>query len=461
MYEPVFTVDNLIYIAVLFVALIITFLFTPFTKIIATKTGAIDVPDGERKFHREPTPRLGGIAIAIGFCVVAVCAALLINGEISRQLLVTIIGGVVICCFGIVDDIFNLSAGIKLVIQICIATVTAILGGAIEYTTIFGKTIILGAWSLPLTVLWIVLIINSMNLIDGLDGLACGVSFLSAFSLLIIAILMGDVVCAIIAAALCGSALGFLPYNANPAAVFMGDSGSTLFGYVLACLSVFGFFKGATLMSTVAPALVFALPLIDVIAAVFDRVSHKKNPFKPDRSHLHYKLMDIGFSQRQAVAIIYIASTVFCGAAIISLYYKTEALIVAGAMFLLLFFMKHIDRIIPLKSDKEKKPRPAAVSDAVRNDRLYRQTADIKAQVPSESGAQTIKAADYPTANTSGGLYFKPVLVKKSAGSGRVAASIVAAAQEKKLEELRNTAEVKASVTTDTEAEEKAEPAVL
>ena len=205
-YEPIFATENLAYLAILAVSLIITFLFTPITKILAKKTGAVDVPAPERKFHRAPTPRLGGIAIAIGFIVAALCASLLIFDEIPKIVLVTSVGGLIICAVGVLDDIFNLPAWLKLLAQIAVATLTAFWGGAIKYTTIFG-TQHLGDFAIPLTVLWMVLVINSVNLLDGLDGLACGVSFLSAVVLLVISILMGEPVCAVIAAALCGSAL--------------------------------------------------------------------------------------------------------------------------------------------------------------------------------------------------------------------------------------------------------------
>ena len=371
MYEPILVKENLLYLLVLAIAAIITFLFTPVTRIIAKKTGAVDVPDKERKFHRTPTPRLGGIAIAFGFAVAAICAEIIFKGTVSKEMLITVIGGLVVCGFGIVDDIFNLPALLKFFVQICVAVATVLVGGAIEYTTLFGHTIVFGIWSIPVTILWIVLLINAMNLIDGLDGLACGVSFLSSVALLIIAILMGEPVCAVIAAALCGASIGFLPYNVNPAAVFMGDSGSTMFGYVLACISIFGFFKGATLISSIAPALVFALPVVDVIVTFGDRITGGKNPFKPDRSHLHYKLVDIGFSPKQAVAIIYIASAVFCGAAIFSLYNKMAALIIAGCMFLFLFLLKHVDKLLPgevkTKNNSEKTSGEQVTSDGNEN----------------------------------------------------------------------------------------------
>ena len=181
MYEPILTTGNLFYLLVIAIGALIAFLFTPVTRLLAKKTGAVDVPDKERKFHRLPTPRLGGLAITLGFAIAAICAELIFAGTVSKELLITVIGGLVVCGFGMVDDIFNMPALLKLFVQICVATATVLVGGAIEYTTLFGYTIVFGAWSIPVTILWIVLLINAMNLIDGLDGLACGVSFLSFF----------------------------------------------------------------------------------------------------------------------------------------------------------------------------------------------------------------------------------------------------------------------------------------
>lgn len=342
-----FDTANLLYLIVIAIGAVLTFLFTPITKQIAQKTGAIDVPDSKRKFHSAPTPRLGGIAIMTGFVVSAVCFELIFTGKTDGRILATVLGGIVICGVGMLDDIYDLSAISKFLVQIAVSLGAVLLGGSIEFVTLFGKTINLGIWSVPITVFWMVLVINALNLLDGLDGLACGVALLSSVTLLLISILMGDPVCAVISAALCGASLGFLPYNANPAAVFMGDCGSTFFGYVFACLSVFGLFKGVTVISAVAPVLVFALPMVDVISAACLRISRKESPFKPDRSHLHYKLIDTGFSQKQSVTIIYIASAIFCGCAIVSLYYKLAALIVAFCTLVFLFLLKHTDKLLP------------------------------------------------------------------------------------------------------------------
>lgn len=352
MYNSVFEIKNLIFILVAIFCAAVTFVLSPVSRALAVKTGAVDIPDKKRKFHRAPTPRLGGVAIAAGFAISSLCGEALLRGGISKNMLITVLGGIAICVLGVLDDIYDLPALFKLAFQICLASVTVFFGGAAETVTVFGRTFALGIFSAPMTALWIVFIINAINLIDGLDGLACGVTFLCSASLLLISVLRGDATCAVISAALCGASVGFLPFNANPAEMFMGDCGATLFGYALACVSVFGCFKGATLISAVAPVLVFAFPAVDVLGAVTLRILKKKNPFGSDRLHFHYELVDIGFSPRMTVMIIYIASAVFCFAGVMSLYYKKEAVILAAMTFLFLFLVKNVGAFIARRAIK-------------------------------------------------------------------------------------------------------------
>jgi UDP-GlcNAc:undecaprenyl-phosphate GlcNAc-1-phosphate transferase len=171
-------------------------------------------------------------------------------------------------------------------------------------------------------VFWIVLIINAVNLIDGLDGLASGVCAMESFALFVTAVVMGNSVCAIAAAALCGASLGFLPYNINGATIFMGDAGSMLIGYVMACISVFGLFKSQALFSIVVPALIFALPLMDTVFVFCKRIASGRSPFRADKQHLHHKLLYNGFSPCQSVLAIYVAAAVFCIASVLYMYHQ-------------------------------------------------------------------------------------------------------------------------------------------
>ena len=168
----------------------------------------------------------------------------------------------------------------------------------------------LGWLAIPISVLWIVACTNAVNLIDGLDGLACGVSTISSMTLLVIALLVGEAQTSILVAALVGGCLGFLPYNLNPAKIFMGDTGSTFLGYALGVISIQGLFKVYTIISFVVPFLMLGLPIFDTAFAFVRRIAHGQSPMHPDRSHVHHRLIDMGFSQKQAVAILYVISAI-------------------------------------------------------------------------------------------------------------------------------------------------------
>jgi UDP-GlcNAc:undecaprenyl-phosphate GlcNAc-1-phosphate transferase len=168
----------------------------------------------------------------------------------------------------------------------------------------------LGAWAVPVSVIWIVAITNAVNLIDGLDGLAVGVATISSLTMLVIAMLVSDNIVALVMAALAGGCIGFLPYNSNPAKIFMGDTGSTFLGFVLATMSIQGLFKFYTIISFAVPFLMLGLPLFDTCFAILRRLSKGQNPMSPDRSHVHHRLIDMGFSQKQAVAILYVISAI-------------------------------------------------------------------------------------------------------------------------------------------------------
>ena len=228
----------------LLTALVISFLMTPVVKTFAYKVGAIDVPKDERRMHKVPIPRLGGLAIFIGF-MVSILLFLDIRGNPQMQSI--LLGAVVIVVLGVVDDIMALPALLKFVVQIVAALIPATHGVrilAFSNPNIFSDNLywVLGGLSIPVTVLWIVAITNSVNLIDGLDGLANGVSAISATTMLVIAMMASEAQVAVVMAALVGASVGFMPYNLNPAKMFMGDTGATFLGYILATMSIQGLF---------------------------------------------------------------------------------------------------------------------------------------------------------------------------------------------------------------------------
>ncbi len=291
-------------------AFLITLGLTPAAKSLAYKIGAIDVPKDKRRVHKRPTPRLGGLAIYYGFLV-----SILLFSDIDRQMIAIIAGSLLIVGVGIIDDVKQLRAGIKLVVQIAAALIVA-LGGvriaALSMPSVIvpGGIISLGVLSIPVTVLWIVGVTNAVNLIDGLDGLAAGICSIATFSLFFIAILAGETSVAVLAAALAGSCMGFLPYNFNPAKIFMGDTGSTFLGYMLSIICIQGLFKGYVIISFIVPFLILGLPIFDTTYAILRRIKNKKPIMSPDRGHLHHRLIDMGLSQKQTVAILYVIAMI-------------------------------------------------------------------------------------------------------------------------------------------------------
>lgn len=298
-------------LAAFFLSGIISFLLTPPVKKLAYRIGAIDIPKDGRRMHKRPTPRLGGLAIFGGFLIAAV-----LTGQLTPQRLWILAGAVVIVVLGIFDDRNALSAKFKFVIQILAAAFPVIFGdlriAMFTNPFLFSDSLYwnLGTLSIPITILWIVAITNAVNLIDGLDGLAVGVSSIASMTMLAVALFIGETEIAVILAALAGACVGFMPYNLNPASIFMGDTGSTFLGYMLATLSIQGLFKVYALISFAVPFLILGLPIFDTAFAIVRRVLSGRSPLAPDRGHVHHRLIDMGFNQKQAVAILYVISVV-------------------------------------------------------------------------------------------------------------------------------------------------------
>ena len=294
----------------LILAAVVSFAATPLVKSLAFKVGAVDVPKDNRRMHKVPIPRLGGLAIFIGFM-----ASILLFAEINTEMKSILLGAVIIVVLGVVDDIMALPAMLKFVVQIAAALIPALNGVqilAFSNPNIFSESLywVLGGLSVPFTVLWIVAITNAVNLIDGLDGLANGVSAISATTMLVIALVGGQSQVAIVLAALVGACVGFMPYNINPAKMFMGDTGATFLGYILATMSIQGLFKYYAVISFVVPFLILGLPIFDTSFAFIRRIAHGQSPMHADRSHIHHRLIDMGLNQKQAVATLYVISAI-------------------------------------------------------------------------------------------------------------------------------------------------------
>ena len=290
------------------VAAVISFFSTPVVKVFAHRVGAMDVPKDGRRMHKVPIPRLGGLAIFFGFIF-----SVLLFGQIDAQAKGVLLGSVIIIVLGVIDDIVSLNALLKFCVQICAALIPVLSGVRIEFLSnpnIFSDSIYfsLGYFSIPFTILWIVGITNAVNLIDGLDGLAVGVSSIASLSLFIVAMLVSEPFVAIVMAALAGGCIGFMPYNLNPAKIFMGDTGAMFLGYILAVVSIQGLFKFYAVISFAVPFLILGLPIFDTGFAIMRRIVSGKNPMQADRGHVHHRLIDMGFNQKQSVAILYAMS---------------------------------------------------------------------------------------------------------------------------------------------------------
>lgn len=306
------TKETVFLILTFVVAFAFSFASTPIVYRLAYKIGAIDVPKDGRRMHKKPVPRLGGLAIIFGFAVSICCFA-----HFSRALIATLCGAFVIAVMGVIDDCKNLSAKRKFIIQI-LASLVVIIGGNIRITVLTNPNlfsdnpyIVLPMWlSIVATVIWIVFITNAVNFIDGLDGLAAGVSAIMSVSLVFIALRIQEYSSAIIGLALMGACFGFLPFNFNPAKIFMGDTGSTFLGFILATLSIQGVFKSYAIITFAVPLLILGLPLFDALFAMIRRILKGQSPMVADRGHLHHRLIDMGFSQKQTVFILYAISGV-------------------------------------------------------------------------------------------------------------------------------------------------------
>ncbi|MBR7143237.1 MAG: undecaprenyl/decaprenyl-phosphate alpha-N-acetylglucosaminyl 1-phosphate transferase [Clostridia bacterium] len=292
----------------------IAFAATPFVRRLAIRVKALDIPKDERRMHKKPIPLLGGLALFTAFI-----AAYLILFPITSENLFFLLGALVIVAVGTLDDIRPLSPAIKALGQV-VACLFPIFGGMqIDYIGWFGGEYLgFHPWiSVLLTLVWMFAIINAINLVDGLDGLAVGLSAISAIAMLVISIMIGNPITAVTSALLAGACLGFIPYNINPAKIFMGDAGALFLGYVLACLSVQGMFKAYTVISLFVPLCIFAVPLFDTVTSFLRRLLKGKNPFQGDKQHLHHKLILKGLTQTQSVLVLYSASAIIGLAAVV------------------------------------------------------------------------------------------------------------------------------------------------
>ena len=305
----------MIYVS-LIVAFIASILLTPLVKRLAFRIGAVDAPN-YRKVHARIMPRLGGLAI-YGAFIIGFFFLKFMTGFESPYMYAILIAATIIVITGVIDDMREISAKAKLVGQVLAACIV-VFGGGIQINEInlpFGGEIAFGWLSIPLTILWIVGITNAINLIDGLDGLAAGVSTIALITLAAMAMSMGNGIVIAMASILAASTIGFLFYNFHPAKIFMGDTGALFLGFMISVFALLGF-KNVTVIALIIPVIMLGVPISDTFFAIVRRLRMKQKWSDPDKSHLHHRLLDLGFSHRQTVLLIYAIAIMFGIAAII------------------------------------------------------------------------------------------------------------------------------------------------
>jgi UDP-GlcNAc:undecaprenyl-phosphate GlcNAc-1-phosphate transferase len=317
-------VNPLVVLAVALIAFVTALFTTPYVRRLALNVGMLDAT-GERRMHDQPKPRIGGIAVYLGFALALFSALgyLISTGQLVHpnhlyeglgnlhDVIGLIFGGTLILMVGIWDDVMNMAPRAKLLAQALVAGISMLYGFQIHYITNpvhpGGPPIFFPEWfTIVLTLLWYVGMMNAINFIDGLDGLLSGLTVISAGSLIAIDLMRGHTEIALILAALAGGALGFLRYNWNPAKIILGDSGALFIGYVFATVSIIGASKTAFAISLLVPLVVLALPVLDTAAAIVRRTRAGKKIYEADRGHFHHQLIfRFGLNVRQAVLLIY------------------------------------------------------------------------------------------------------------------------------------------------------------
>ncbi|MEQ1833546.1 MAG: MraY family glycosyltransferase [Candidatus Eisenbacteria bacterium] len=307
-------------LALALAAAAVAWLLTPMARALALRTGAVDHP-GHRRIHATPTPRFGGLSLAAAVLGVA-WAARILPGPARELDPLPLLGltcaAVPILLLGVYDDRWGASPWAKLAVQAVAALVLVRFGyGVPLLTNPLGPAVVTGAWSVPLTVLWVILLTNAINLIDGLDGLAAGIVAIACGALWVTARGHGDFYVMFVAALLLGSCGGFLWWNRPPARIFMGDTGSQFLGLTLSALSLLENRKGTAALTLLLPLVALGVPLADSSLAFVRRAVRGQHVFRGDAGHIHHRLLDAGLSPRAALLVLWALSALFGGAAIL------------------------------------------------------------------------------------------------------------------------------------------------
>jgi UDP-GlcNAc:undecaprenyl-phosphate GlcNAc-1-phosphate transferase len=303
-------------------------MFTPVMRVLARKSGVVDIPDGLKR-HKKPTPYLGGVAIYLAVMLGLVCVVL-IRRSVESKLLGLFAGGTIICGLGVLDDYRRLSVSTKLFGQLVAAAVLVISGLRLEIVYLSFPL------NVGLSILWIVGITNALNLIDIMDGLATSVAFVASATFFFIAVPTGDLLTAVVSAAVAGACIGFVGYNWHPASIFMGDAGSLFLGFMLAAVSISTSYTATNNIALLSPLLILAVPIYDTFYVSILRMAKGKNPFRGSRDHFALRLKAIGLKDQHVVVIVCLISLVLCEASYIA---TTVSLLGAIFIYIVTFFV--------------------------------------------------------------------------------------------------------------------------
>ncbi|NLJ81129.1 MAG: undecaprenyl/decaprenyl-phosphate alpha-N-acetylglucosaminyl 1-phosphate transferase [Firmicutes bacterium] len=319
----------------MFVAFVIaagvTAALTPLARRLALWAGLVDHPS-PRRINKVPMPTGGGLAIYLGFLFASLSGG-------TPHFAVTAGAGLLILAVGVLDDRYQLSPGVKFAGQFFSVLIYVLWGPRIEFiSNPFGEMLFLGRLAVPLTMLWVLTLINIMNFIDGIDGLTVGITLISAVALTTLAWSLQRYDAALLAVILAGVSLGFIPYNFNPARVYLGDGGAMLLGFLLAAVSTEGALKGAATIGLSVPISILAVPVTDLLCAVVRRLQQGVPIYQADRAHFHHRLLDLGFTQRQVVYLAYLITFFSATMALITAHLTRATWLVALGLGLVFWY---------------------------------------------------------------------------------------------------------------------------
>lgn len=327
------------YVSLFLCSCLIALFFTPVLRRTAVRNGFLDYPD-ERKVHKSAVPRVGGIAITISFFISIILGYVFFRHRLGESVIYLTglsIGGLIVVILGLFDDLWGLNAWKKIIGQAIAAMMLIPFGFIITELNFPFLGVVEMGWKfgIPFTLFWTVGIVNAMNFIDGIDGLAAGLAVVISSVLFVVAIVTGQLLMALVCLVLAGSTIGFLRYNFHPASIFMGDSGAMFLGFILAAASIKILLQNISITAgSVAPALIFGLPIVDTTWAIVRRAGRRIPPFRADELHVHHRLIALGLTQRQAVVILYVVGSLSSAAGLVIALTSSEksAVVVSAAM---------------------------------------------------------------------------------------------------------------------------------